>query len=982
MSKILEAIDLFAASSKNDDWKHPAVRAYIRTGDREQLLATRISPGYDAPLGRCLAEASSWDAESEHLLRLAIHHQREGIYLEWFDRHREGESVDWTVFTQAVNILMDCSGGDEALVRSVLRYFPLWDAANGRPTPAGELLLKAGDSDLSSKYTGHFGDLARLLACGAVGRVESIMALLPEHARPQLWTALVTYNAQMFHERAAGFVRSHEKPWECLRLIAALSKVPGSPHRDLVIPTALAALDSCEQLAPRVEACEILISVSATEALPRTLALLSSNQLPWNASAMHAPSLADGRFLQQALAAFPDQALAIFENASRSTFSELVQTALKAWNAHPQAKQDLSYFSALVRLLGSVSTPVVQLAVHLAVEHNRAATQEHLWNLIGHTDEKVSALAARTLATYGEASLPRIVEIFSSAESRLRLAAIAVLESVPTDAAVAMLWQQWEIETEDAVIDRLLIALERRLGQVRLTAEQLKQRMVQTLPRVAAKPTPWMDPKLMQVFKKDGTLFPADELSYLLHRQSHCQEMRADIEAAPLYEQVDRQRNGAAAVAAVEGFLKSKQKIVDRWVLAWAALTGNDALVPVLLEAIKRWVDIHRNRHAECAAVALKLLKTDTALSALDLVSLRYRAKKPNVALAAAEAFTSIAEERGVSPEKLGDQLVPNLGFDEHGVQIITGTKTSYEARMSTEGKLVFKDVKSGKVSSGTPSGLSAEGKNAVKELAKNIKETLKAQAERLESLMVKQARWSAPEWMVLYPAHPLLRPLSSRIIWGVQGPDHEWQTTFRLLEDGALCDVSDDEIRIDKTALIGIVHPLQLTSAQLEKWIQHLVDYNVAQPFQQAGRTFVTVSNDEREKRMSGRFAQVTLGALTFRDRAMRAGWRRASVGDGGMIGHFVKRMPALGVDAWLEAEGLYFGSGPDDQVQVGRLFFMSSTACPDSVGSYGLPHAEEDGRLMPFASVPQIAYSEAIADLIKITGQNPGPNEDETHE
>ncbi len=982
MSKILEAIDQFAATSKNDDWKHPAVHAYIRTGDRKQLLAIRISPGYDTPLGKCLADASSWDVESERLLRLAIHHQREGIYDEWFNRQREGESVDWTVFTQAVNILMDCSDGDEVLVRSVLRHFPLWDAMNGKPSPAGELLLKAGDRELASKHIGYSGDLALLLARGAVGRVEGIMALLPQHARPQLWTGLVTHNAQVFHEKAADFVRSFENPGECLRLVTALANVPGNPHRDLVIQTALAALETCEQLAPRVEACAVLISASATEALPRTLALLSSNQLPWNTSLMFAPSLADGRFLQQVLAAFPEHAVAIFENASRSSLSELVQTALKAWSTHPQAKQDPSYFSALVRLLGSVSIPVVQLAVHLAVEHDRAATQEHLWNLIGHTDEKVSALAARILATFGEASLPRIVEIFSSADAALRLAAIAVLESVPTDAAVAILWQQWEIETEDIVIDRLLIALERRLGQVSLTAEQLKQRMAQTLPRVATKPTPWMDPKLMQVFKKDGTLFPPDELSYLLHRQSHCQEMRADIEAAPLYEQVDRQRNGAAAVAAVEGFLKSKQKIVDRWVLAWAALTGDDALVPVLLDAIKRWVDIHRNRHAECAAVALKLLNTDTALSALDLVSLRYRAKKPNVALAAAEAFASIAEERGVSPEKLGDQLVPTLGFDEHGVQIITGTKTSYEVRMSSEGKLVFKDVKSGKVSSSTPSGLSSDAKNAVKELAKNIKETLKAQAERLESLMVKQARWSAPEWLALYPVHPLLRPLSSRIIWGAQGPDHEWQTTFRLLEDGSLCDASDDGVQIDKEALIGIAHPLQLTSAQLEKWMQHLVDYNVAQPFQQAGRTFVIVSNDEREKRMSSRFAQATLGALTFRDRAMRAGWRRASVGDGGMIGHFVKRMPALDVDAWLEADGLYFGSGPDDQVQVGRLFFMSSTACPDSVSSYDLPHAEENGRLMPFASVPQIAYSEAIADLIKITGQNPGPNKDETHE
>ena len=164
---------------------------------------------------------------------------------------------------------------------------------------------------------------------------------------------------------------------------------------------------------------------------------------------------------------------------------------------------------------------------------------------------------------------------------------------------------------------------------------------------------------------------------YLLIRQSRCKEMRADLEAKPLYAALDRTTSADAALALLRAFLGTAQDASDRWVMAIAALTGDDRLVPVLRKAILDWADKSRGKLAEYATQALALLGTDAALMVVDSLSVRFRSKNKNIGQAAAEAFAAAAEARGVTVEELGDLVVPWLGFEPGKPRLIETAKSA-----------------------------------------------------------------------------------------------------------------------------------------------------------------------------------------------------------------------------------------------------------------------------------------------------------------
>ncbi len=77
------------------------------------------------------------------------------------------------------------------------------------------------------------------------------------------------------------------------------------------------------------------------------------------------------------------------------------------------------------------------------------------------------------------------------------------------------------------------------------------------------------------------------------------------------------------------------------------------------------------------------------------------------------------------------------------------------------------------------PSGVSAEVKAEFKTLAGTLKEAVKAQLLRIETLLVRQFRWPVPRWRGLYLAHPLLRPFTQRLVWGWRDAEGNCATPF-----------------------------------------------------------------------------------------------------------------------------------------------------------------------------------------------------------
>ena len=135
-------------------------------------------------------------------------------------------------------------------------------------------------------------------------------------------------------------------------------------------------------------------------------------------------------------------------------------------------------------------------------------------------------------------------------------------------------------------------------------------------------------------------------------------------QAKPLYGMIDQAKSGDFALEILKGFLGSKADAADRWALTVAGLLGDDRIVPILNQQIRQWADSSRGKMAEYAVESLSLLGTDTALLTIDALAIRYRTKNKNVGRAAVEAFAATAENLGITPEELGDLVVPWLGFE------------------------------------------------------------------------------------------------------------------------------------------------------------------------------------------------------------------------------------------------------------------------------------------------------------------------------
>ncbi|RBP45774.1 HEAT repeat protein [Roseimicrobium gellanilyticum] len=743
-------------------------------------------------------------------------------------------------------------------------------------------------------------------------------------------------------------------------------------------------LEGTESTIPwkRLAACEVLVNERMPEAVPALLKFLpSASQVYFFAGGL-------GSLLEKACTIFPESTPELCAAATAAVNQELISAGIELWvQSGITGEEDAQLFRksmqgvlALETLLISPTGDNRGLVEVLVAKHAAPLLrycEEDLWGMLDREPPLFPHAAARVLAALGNQALPRVEQLCSHERPVVRSSAVVLLRTLGTSEALHLLRRRLHEEDDDDVRDRILETLVEREGSLPLTEEQLLARMDRALAKYPTSPVPWLDATKLCVMRKDGRAFTTKEVHYLLHRQSRVTESRADHEAAPLFADVDRSAGTETALLAIRGFIKSKQKVVDRWTITFAGLTGDDRIVAELLPVIDRFVELHRNHHATCATLALALQGSDRALLALDAISFRYRSKKPQVALAAGEAFTEAAVARGITPEELGDVVVPWLGFSPEGPRIATGAKQSYEVRITSDLKLSFRDVKTGKISASAPAGLSAEGKAEFKELAKTLKDVGKIQTDRLEALMVKQVRWPVPHWQALYPVHPLLRPLGARLIWGQYGGDGSVGKTFRMLEDGSLTDVKDEPVTLDEGKRVGIVHPLDLDEVRRAAWLQHVVDYEVQPLFPQMDRTIVRLDPASSAAKSGAQVRGAEMNALTFQGRAMRLGWRRASIVDAGMVNYYQKNMPSAGLDCFLELEGLFIRADREQTATLGDFFFVKQGSLGTGYIMVSQEQMKTDPRIVPFGEVPEIVYSEILGDLGRIAGAGVGAGE-----
>lgn len=599
---------------------------------------------------------------------------------------------------------------------------------------------------------------------------------------------------------------------------------------------------------------------------------------------------------------------------------------------------------------------------------------EKVWGLLEHKSKPVREAAARVLARAGDEAAGRAEALLAHKKGDVRMAAAYLLTAVNTPRALEILEAKLDTEENDDVRDQMLLGLEEawaRQGR-KVSRKDVEKRIRRVAERIDEPPAKWLKPeKLPPLNWADGGKVSPKAVSYLLYRQSRAKEIRSDIEAKAMYNLIDRATSGDFAKVLLESFLSSKMDAADRWALTAACKLGDDRLVPILSSQVREWVDGNRGKLAEYAVQALALLGTDAALLTVDAMAIRYRNKMKNVGKAAAEAFAGAAEALGISPDELGDRVVPWLGFEPGKPRIIESANGRFEASIGLDFKLTFKDLEKNKPVKALPKSCPAEILTELKEVSANLREAVKAQLLRVENLLVRQRRWAARRWKELFLSHPLLLPFAVRLVWGHYDDSGKRLGVFRALEDRTLTTEEDEAYALGESGQVGIVHPLELDEPARLAWQNHLADYEIEPPFPQLERQVVRVAARDAERKTYKGLAGISLNAMTFKGRAERLGWHRGSVCDGGGITSYVKNFPSAGADVILGVEDFFVGIDMYSDMKLGEVRFVRGGSVEFGSYVYDEPTGDEDARVLKFAEVPPIVFSEAMGDLERIAGK-----------
>ncbi len=970
MSKILDSIDQMATRGYPAGWRNPDIKKYILTGD-EKLLPQIPKPQNHAAwdLWSALPAPDHWTEEAGRVIRLAAYHSIDALIQGWLSQYCSWSGSKWEHFKAALALLRAHAVPEDTIYLAIANS-EAWNHSENKPTEVGLELLNATDEVLKKAVKAGYRNwqIPALLAHLQPDRLEKLIAEgLAFPYASTTYGMMARANPERFAPQAFDFFNRLTNVDERVGLITTLADVSPELYGEPALAETAGCLSGGEADDPIARfCCEFLLKHNHPDAIRLTCAWMEHFPRGYN------PDYQRELVIKEVLSKSPADALLMAQACTRCQSGRVVILGIRHWLQLGVGDSVEAFETALRSLLSHGENDAILQGISFSRDWNLERMQPDIWPLMQHKSRPVRGAAARALAGLGYAGASeRALKLLEHKKADVRLAAVMLLSQIGGEEALKELKQRLDVEENDDVRDSILLALERGGGAAAFSPAEQQARIAKTLAKSKSVPAAWIKAEALVFKRRDGSALTADEVLYLLIRQSRCKEMRADLEAKPLYAELDRASCADSALVLLQAFLGSGQDAADRWVLALAALTGDDRLVPALRKAIIDWADNSRGKLAEYAAQALALLSTDAALMVVDSLSIRFRSKNKNIGQAAADAFASAAEARGVTVEELGDLVVPWLGFEAGKPRLIETSKGQVEARIDAEMKLSFRDVKTGKSLAKLPAGATAEVQAEFKTLTGTLKEAVKAQLLRIETLLVRQFRWPVSRWSELYLAHPLLRPFTQRLVWGWRDNDGVLLHTFRALDDATLTDVEDNAVTLPDDGSISLVHPLDLTDDARAAWLRHLADYDISPTFPQLDRPVVRVKEEEAATKFGKQIAGTALNAMTFRSRAEKLGWSRGSVCDGGGVTSYRKIFTGAGVEAFLALEGMYVGIGMDESITLGDVFFVKSGSVQVGSYTYDEPSKDDDPRLIAFGDVPAVPFSEVMGDLVKISGK-----------
>ncbi len=145
---------------------------------------------------------------------------------------------------------------------------------------------------------------------------------------------------------------------------------------------------------------------------------------------------------------------------------------------------------------------------------------------------------------------------------------------------------------------------------------------------------------------------------------------------------------------------------------------------------------------------------------------------------------------------------------------------------------------------------------------------------------MITGRTWPVEVWRELILKHPLMTNFARRLVWGSFDENHDVVVTFRAsTDDATLIDVEDEEVELDESGRVGLLHPVQMSAAMRQQWADSFADYEVFAPFDQLGRQVFELP-EELEQKSFVPDQSITYTSRALREVMKREGWRRDTAG------------------------------------------------------------------------------------------------------
>ncbi len=404
--------------------------------------------------------------------------------------------------------------------------------------------------------------------------------------------------------------------------------------------------------------------------------------------------------------------------------------------------------------------------------------------------------------------------------------------------------------------------------------------------------------------------------------------------------------------------------IGSKGLLAVVASCAAERVAPPVQRYLKEWYGT-RAAQGKALIAMLAWIEHPAAIQLMLSVGNRFRTKSfQEEATRQAEA---LAERRGWTLDELADRTMPSAGFDETGVLELSYGERVFGARLLPDFKVELVNPDGKKIAAlpeprqDDDADRAKDAKKAFSAAKKEIKSIVDLQTDRLYEALCTGRDWSYEDWDAYLNKHPVVRRLVQRLVWGVV-VDGDVVATFRPLDDGTLTDNADNAVAPAADARVRIAHDSNLPAADVEKWLQHLKDYEVKPLFQQFGKGTWTLPEDKRRETAVMDFEGHLIEAFALRGRANKLGFLRGTTEDGGWFMTYEKRFPTLGLLAVIE----FTGNPLPEENRIVALIKLSFSGT-QSGNSY-------DRADLALAEVPSVLLSECYNDLRLIAADGTG--------